>query len=306
MALAHFPFYPKDWLGDRNVRSASYEAQGVYVTLLAFMWQAKDGACTLPIDNKVIAKLLGMDVRRWSRIREELWPLFTIDVAACTFTQDRLRKEWLKAHGLYVRAVTANSARLSPDFGPTSPAHRPEVSERSARNFGANVAESNETRLEQAPSNQNKNQNKNQKQQNGEGAGEPNAATASPSARVGLAPVPVESWPEGLRWVPPIVERVFDRFPETFGTRGDFLQPTKWRSLEAEVDSWGQGLNQRFADELEAVLAEFQGYWTSRKSRRRDAWRTWLNACRRWHDRQLSGALRLQALKQQKPQRRIA
>lgn len=127
---------------------------------------------------------------------------------------------------------------------------------------------------------------------------------ASPAAPVApVAVLVVEDWPEGLQWIPPIITRVLAQFDPPYGSLDDWLQPRRWRSLEVQVDAWGRGLGQRFADELEPVFAEFQGYWTERKTKRKDIWRTWMNAVKRWHDRQLGAALRTQ---QQRPQRRYA
>lgn len=116
----------------------------------------------------------------------------------------------------------------------------------------------------------------------------------------------LEEWPTGLQWIPPIVERVTARFDCPYGSADDWLVPARWRALEAQVDSWGRGLGQRFADEMEAVFAEFQAYWTERKSKRKDPWRTWLNATKRWHDRQLGTALRLEREPKKQPVRREA
>ena len=126
-------------------------------------------------------------------------------------------------------------------------------------------------------------------------------AVADAPTLPGLAP---DAWPADLAWVPPVVNRVFDRFPEPFGTRADFLRPDAWRKLAAEVDSWGRGLGQRFADELEVTLAEFEGYWTSRKIRRKDAWRCFVYSARRWHDRQLGQTMRAEQMAQTRGARR--
>lgn len=151
-----------------------------------------------------------------------------------------------------------------------------------------------------------------EKEGEGRGSGEPFAlsppvvaAPAAPAAPVAV--LLVEDWPEGLQWIPPILDRVLLRFPAPFGSRSDWLVPASWKSLEAEVDSWGHGLSQRFADELETIFAEFQGYWTQRKSRRKDVRRTFRNHAKRWHDRQLGGVLRLAAEPRKQPvQRRVA
>lgn len=110
-SLTHFAFYPKDWLGDVNVRMAGYEAQGVYMTLLALMWQAEDGTCSLPLDDAKVARGLLLDVRSWKRIKVKIWHLFDLDIAAGTFFHGRLRKEWQRAHSLRERAVKGEEGR---------------------------------------------------------------------------------------------------------------------------------------------------------------------------------------------------
>lgn len=37
-----FPFYVKDWLGDPQLKMASYETKGIWADLLCFMWMAPD------------------------------------------------------------------------------------------------------------------------------------------------------------------------------------------------------------------------------------------------------------------------
>ena len=160
-SLTHFAFYPRDWLGDLNVRSLSYESQGVYVTLLALMWQAKDGTCSLPIDDVLIAQLLGMDVRAWKRrVRKAVWHLFEVDVATCTFFHSRLRHEHQRATRLHDKAVKAEEAakakreeaekaRSAGDRGVDRGVHRPTIGgyidPRSAHISGANSAEKHES-----------------------------------------------------------------------------------------------------------------------------------------------------------------
>ncbi len=152
-----------------------------------------------------------------------------------------------------------------------------------------------------------------EKEGEGRGSGEPFVLTSPSVVAVPAAPAApvvvllVEDWPEGLRWIPPILDRVLGRFQDPFGSRSDWFVPASWKSLEGEVDSWGHGLSQRFADELETIFAEFQGYWTQRKSKRKNPRLTFRNHAKRWHDRQLGGVLRAAADPRKQPvQRRVA
>lgn len=64
------PFYPQDWLADRNVGAYTYEEQGVYMTLLCRMWEDETGS--LPDDNAYLAKLLRISQKKWRSLRSVL------------------------------------------------------------------------------------------------------------------------------------------------------------------------------------------------------------------------------------------
>lgn len=63
-----FQFYPKDWLADAKVRRLSWPAKGVYIELLALMWN--EGKDRLP-DNDDIATILGIQVSEWRAFRAQ-------------------------------------------------------------------------------------------------------------------------------------------------------------------------------------------------------------------------------------------
>lgn len=99
MDAPYFPFYPADWLSDPNAQILTLEESGAYINLLAYMW--RDGKdCTLPDDDKYIARLLHVPPRKWMQIRKSL-----IDGPGAVIhrTEDgvlwnnRLREEWCRA-----------------------------------------------------------------------------------------------------------------------------------------------------------------------------------------------------------------
>jgi len=63
-----FQFYPKDWLSDAKVRRLSWPAKGVYIELLALMWN--EGKDRLPDDDD-IATILGIQVCEWHAFRAQ-------------------------------------------------------------------------------------------------------------------------------------------------------------------------------------------------------------------------------------------
>jgi len=57
-----FQFYAKDWLSSPSVRAMSMHLRGIYITVLAAMWDSDEpGTLTLPIE--VAAKSAGLDPR---------------------------------------------------------------------------------------------------------------------------------------------------------------------------------------------------------------------------------------------------
>jgi hypothetical protein len=57
-----FRFYAKDWLSSSTVRAMSMHHRGVYITVLAAMWNS-DEPGTLPMPIEDAAKAAGIDQR---------------------------------------------------------------------------------------------------------------------------------------------------------------------------------------------------------------------------------------------------
>ena len=64
-----FQFYPSDWLADAKVKRLSYFAKGVYVELLALMWN--EGKDSIPDDDD-LAGILRLSNDEWSCIKNEI------------------------------------------------------------------------------------------------------------------------------------------------------------------------------------------------------------------------------------------
>lgn len=109
MGLAHFAFYPRDYLADIDVCRMTLEEQGAYVRLLALMWQAEAGACAIPDDDALIAKLLGVDPRVWRRLRPAI--MTALEVEGGCLVSRRLRIEWQRAHKALTRTTQARETR---------------------------------------------------------------------------------------------------------------------------------------------------------------------------------------------------
>lgn len=66
-----FPFYPKDW-SDFKVQRMSYEAQGIYINILCFMWKDSRDQCSILDNDKSISRSLGISIRKWQSIKKEI------------------------------------------------------------------------------------------------------------------------------------------------------------------------------------------------------------------------------------------
>jgi len=89
-----FQFYPKDWM-DFKVQRMSYEAQGIYMKLLCFMWNDSKDQCSILNDDNLISKSLGISKKKWLKIKEEFFykndPIFLLN--GNKIISPRLRKE---------------------------------------------------------------------------------------------------------------------------------------------------------------------------------------------------------------------
>jgi len=73
------------------------EEMGVYVRLLVAMW--RHGA-RLPDDPQELARIGGVSVRRWYRIRERVMRPMTVHISEGLISQKRLTSTWLEVHKL--------------------------------------------------------------------------------------------------------------------------------------------------------------------------------------------------------------
>ncbi len=64
-----FQFYTQDWLSDKNVKRLSYRAKGVYIELLAIMWN--EGKDSIENDGD-LPDILNLSPQEWEEIRVEL------------------------------------------------------------------------------------------------------------------------------------------------------------------------------------------------------------------------------------------
>jgi len=89
-----FQFYVKDWF-DYKVMRMSYEAQGVYMRILAYMWKDSPDQCSISKDEKLLARCLGISLNKLRKNLQEMknpsGALFTEDEKR--FYSKRLREE---------------------------------------------------------------------------------------------------------------------------------------------------------------------------------------------------------------------
>ena len=118
--LAHFPFYPRDWLADTRKLSA-VEARA-YIDLLCHMWLEPD--CTLPNDDAQLARMASVPIYKWRKIRVRLLDGFLQVESQKKLSQKRLKIERSKsekfAHDQRSRRLKTNkTARPSVNPGVT-------------------------------------------------------------------------------------------------------------------------------------------------------------------------------------------
>lgn len=99
--MAKLPFmrvFPKDFFGDAKVVALSTEERGVYMLLLMRMWQNQ---AWISADDRIIARLLDMDLRRWKRVyKPKIVPLLQLETDTFRkgfYTQKRLTETWRSA-----------------------------------------------------------------------------------------------------------------------------------------------------------------------------------------------------------------
>lgn len=67
----YFPFYPKDW-DDFKVQRMSYEAQGIYMRILCFMWKDSKDQCSILNNDDMVSQALGISKQKWLRNKKEI------------------------------------------------------------------------------------------------------------------------------------------------------------------------------------------------------------------------------------------
>lgn len=81
------PIFIDAYLSDTT--HLSTEEHGAYLLLLMAMWR-RNGS--VPDDDRDVARMVGLGLARWKKIKERLRPLLTFEQSQ--ITQKRLKKEW--------------------------------------------------------------------------------------------------------------------------------------------------------------------------------------------------------------------
>lgn len=81
------PIFIDAYLSDTT--HLSTEEHGAYLLLLMAMWR-RNGS--VPDDNRDVARMVGLGLARWKKIKERLRPLLTFEQSQ--ISQKRLKKEW--------------------------------------------------------------------------------------------------------------------------------------------------------------------------------------------------------------------
>lgn len=116
MKYPHFDFYPASWTGDGNNGYLSYEEKGIHMELLCAMWQdAAEDRFGLLDNDQGIAKMLGLTIRKWRKVRSVLvdGPYAVLLAKDGVIWSERLYEEWQKARGRSASARKSRSQRTS-------------------------------------------------------------------------------------------------------------------------------------------------------------------------------------------------
>lgn len=90
-APAYLPLFGSDYLADTS--HLSTEEHGAYLLLMMAAWRQDD--CGLPVDDKKLARITGLSVRKWTAIKETILEFWTVENGR--IYQPRLLKEWVYA-----------------------------------------------------------------------------------------------------------------------------------------------------------------------------------------------------------------
>jgi uncharacterized protein YdaU (DUF1376 family) len=116
--LPYFSFYPKDFCQDSKVRLMTFEQKGIYIELLCVAWE-QDPPGTLPDDNVVLAKYLGLLPEYWARHRATVLAAFYPGEDG-RWHQKRMEQEAAKARDRVLLATAAAAARWKRGTGNAS------------------------------------------------------------------------------------------------------------------------------------------------------------------------------------------
>ena len=88
VSVPHYiPFFGADYLKDTQL--LSIEEHGAYFLLMLTCWQ--QDTCSLPDDDKKLARICRVGIRKWKQIRETMEDYWTIENGR--WTNERLTKE---------------------------------------------------------------------------------------------------------------------------------------------------------------------------------------------------------------------
>lgn len=88
----YFRFYVRDWLSDPIVSGLDLQEKGIYITLLALLWNESN--CSLPNDDR-IARMLRMSTPAWRKKRDEFIELGLLEVVdSNSLVNPRLLREF--------------------------------------------------------------------------------------------------------------------------------------------------------------------------------------------------------------------
>lgn len=101
----YLPFWTSDYLAD--TRHLSQAEHGAYMLLIMTCWQTND--CSLPDDDKMLARFAGCDLRTWKRQRETVLEGFFTRRDDGRWIQKRLLKE--RKHVEHVSKIRSDAAK---------------------------------------------------------------------------------------------------------------------------------------------------------------------------------------------------
>lgn len=106
-----FPFYVAEYLSDSAVVKMTPEQRGCFISLLCHAWQSGSPG-TLPDDDATLARLAGVSLRRWMRIKDAILAAWENQRTTSLFHR-RLLEEFEKARIRSQRLSEAGKAGLS-------------------------------------------------------------------------------------------------------------------------------------------------------------------------------------------------